>query len=253
MLPPRFPRHLHLDRSQQGDDSTVRLHRAADHSVFPRPRCNTSATTLTPDGTLTLNYVGLISPIVKSIQALSTELATLESTVAGFAQSITTNLLHAQEADVQKLCVGSTCVTPQQFASMVAAANQAGAVSSNSSSTTSSAATSAPNTPPTIQINGDNPAIIQIGSAYNDLGATITGPQADLNLDIKTFLNGPLTSNIVIDTSAVATDTIGYVVTDQNGLTSTTTRMVKIEPRASPALATTAAATTTQATTTSGQ
>ncbi|MGD0025245.1 MAG: hypothetical protein ABSC37_11595, partial [Xanthobacteraceae bacterium] len=60
----------------------------------------------------------------------------------------------------------------------------------------------------------DNPAIIQVGDAYNDLGATITGPQQDLNLGIKTYLNGTLTSNIVIDTSAAATDTIDSVATD---------------------------------------
>jgi len=36
-------------------------------------------------------------------------------------------------------------------------------------------------------------------------------------------------SNIVIDTTQVATDTIDYVATDQNGLTSTSTRTVIIE------------------------
>jgi hypothetical protein len=31
-------------------------------------------------------------------------------------------------------------------------------------------------------INGDNPAIIQVGATYTDLGAQITSPQQDLNL-----------------------------------------------------------------------
>ena len=53
------------------------------------------------------------------------------------------------------------------------------------------------------------------------------GPQADLNLGIHTFLNGTLVSNIVVDTSAPATDTIDYVVTDQNGLTSTRTVIIE--------------------------
>lgn len=52
--------------------------------------------------------------------------------------------------------------------------------------------TDAADTPPAIHINGDNPAIVQVGDTYNDLGATITGPQADLNLGIKTYLNGTL-------------------------------------------------------------
>ncbi len=61
--------------------------------------------------------------------------------------------------------------------------------------------------------------------------APITGPQADLNLGLKTFLNGTLVSNIVIDTSAVATDTIDYVATDSAGLTATSTRTIIIEPQ----------------------
>jgi hypothetical protein len=76
-------------------------------------------------------------------------------------------------------------------------------------------------TPPTITINGNNPAIIQEGATYADPGALITGPTADLNLGIKTFLNGTLVSNIVLDTSSQATDTIDYVATDSAGLTST--------------------------------
>jgi Domain of unknown function (DUF5011) len=91
-------------------------------------------------------------------------------------------------------------------------------------------ANSSSDTPPVIQINGGNPAIVQVGNTYNDLGATITGPQSDLNLGIQTYLNGTLTSNIVIDTTQVATDTIQYVATDQSGLTSTSTRTVIIEP-----------------------
>jgi surface protein with Ig-like domain len=88
-------------------------------------------------------------------------------------------------------------------------------------------ATPAPDTaPPTIAINGTNPAIIHIGDSYADLGATITGPQADLNLGIRIFLNGALVSNIVIDTTQVATDTIDYVAIDQMGLTATSTRTV---------------------------
>jgi hypothetical protein len=67
------------------------------------------------------------------------------------------------------------------------------------------------------------------GATYTDLGATIEGPQADLNLDITTYVNGVPTNPIQLDTSTVATDTIAYVATDQTGLISTTTRTVIIE------------------------
>jgi hypothetical protein len=51
---------------------------------------------------------------------------------------------------------------------------------------------------------------------------------------LKYFLNGMLVSNIVIDTSAIATDTIDYVATNQAGNTATSTRAVIVE---SPATA----------------
>jgi surface protein with Ig-like domain len=137
-------------------------------------------------------------------------------------------------------------VTPTQFHALVAAANasqssgiESGGDDPSSSGEGVSSGTDASSTPPIIQINGDNPTIINVGDTYADLGATITGPQADLNLGIKTFLNGTLTSNIVIDTSTAATDTIDYVVTDQSGLAATSTRTVVISPAAQTDTATT--------------
>lgn len=106
----------------------------------------------------------------------------------------------------------------------------------------------APTAPPTIEIQGNNPAHLNVGDSDNDLGARITGPtQADTNLGIKTFLNGALVSNIVLDTTAPATDTIDYVATNSGG-TSTSTRTVFVEApqeQSPPLTATTSSATTT--------
>jgi Domain of unknown function (DUF5011) len=101
-------------------------------------------------------------------------------------------------------------------------------------------------TPPVLQLSGDNPAIIQVGASYTDLGATITGPQADLNLGITTYVNGAPMNPVQLDTSTVATDTIDYVTTDNAGQTSTSTRMVIIE--AAPSIVPTDDASTTTAT-----
>jgi hypothetical protein len=106
-------------------------------------------------------------------------------------------------------------------------------------------------TPPTAAINGDNPAILHIGDSYANLGATITGPSADLNLDIKTFLNGRLVLGIVLDTTSVATDTTDYVVTDGAGVTATSTRTVVVE--AAPSMVPTDDASTTATTTVKSQ
>ncbi len=189
--------------------------------VFPNLVSTTSPTALTPDGTLSLNYIDLISPIVSAIQELDQELASLASTVAGFAESITSQ----RGTFTDELCVGSTCVTPAQFQAMVATASQSSSASTPPSPSTSAAT----DTPPIISINGDNPATIQVGATYTDLGATITGPQADLNLGIATFVNGAPMSPVQIDTTQAATDTIDYVVTDQSGLTATSTRTVIIQ------------------------
>jgi 3-dehydroquinate dehydratase len=83
--------------------------------------------------------------------------------------------------------------------------------------------------PPVIHINGTNPAIIQVGDTYSDLGATITGPAADLNLGIHFFLNGKPVETIQIDTSTAGTSTVNYVAIDPNGLTATSTRMVIVQ------------------------
>ena len=90
--------------------------------------------------------------------------------------------------------------------------------------------TTPPDSPPVIEINGETPAIVQVGETYNDLGATITGPQADLNLGITTYVNGVEMTPVQIDTTQAATDTIDYVATDTWGNTSTSTRTVIIAP-----------------------
>ena len=77
-----------------------------------------------------------------------------------------------------------------------------------------------------LTINGNNPATITVGNSYADLGATITGPQADLNLGIHLFIDGAPTDAVQLDTSVAGTHAIDYVVTGLSGLTSTTTHTI---------------------------
>jgi hypothetical protein len=51
---------------------------------------------------------------------------------------------------------------------------------------------------------------------YTDLGAIVHDNQGH-DLSYRTFINGVLSGNILIDTSQVATDTIDYVATDTWG------------------------------------
>lgn len=219
--------YLRLDQPGQGENLGFLAQQVAQ--VFPQLVSTTSATALTPDGTLTLNYQGLIAPIVAAIQELDQQLTNLANTVAGFAQSFVSSDITA----TNQLCVGTTCVSQQQFAAMVAAAGRTTETIDGAAEPMSGS--QATDTPPVIEVNGDDPAVVQVGTTYDDLGAHITGPQNDLNLGIQSFVNGSPMSPVQIDTSAAATDTIDYVVTDQNGLTATSTRTVIIEIASSTA------------------
>jgi hypothetical protein len=136
----------------------------------------------------------------------------------------------------------SRSVTKSQLTSLLSQSVSAGLANPSPAGTPSSfanstligaTASSTPDTPPVIHINGDNPAIIQVCASYTDLGATITGPQADLNLGIHTLVGSTPMDQAVIDISAPATYHINYVVTDQNGLSATSTRTVIIEAASS--------------------
>jgi hypothetical protein len=193
--------------------------------VFPNLVSTTSATALTPDGTLGLNYLGLIAPLVEAVQTLSADLSSLaarvsslETAVAGFASSFHT----------QQLCVGSTCINQQQLADLLALEQQGQVQISAPTAPT----ISGPTTPPSINIRGNNPATINVGDTYTDLGAIVHDNQGH-DLSYRTFINGALSGNILIDTSKVATDTIDYVATDTWGNTATSTRTVIIETASS--------------------
>ena len=103
---------------------------------------------------------------------------------------------------------------------------------------------------PVLSVIGDDPAHIGVGDSYTDLGATITGPQADLNLGIQASVDGGATttaSTITIDTSSGGTHTIVYSATDGNGLVGTAIRTVVVSAPAQSA-STTADAVGTSAT-----
>ena len=145
----------------------------------------------------------IISVLVRAIQELGGKIASILDRLAGHDAKIA-----ALEARLAALENG-------QIASVTA--------SQNSNSTVLNTE------PPTIEINGNNPAHIAIGSTYSDLGATITGPtEADKNLGIQTFVDATPLEFAVIDTSAPATYHIYYVATNSYG-TATSSRTVIVD------------------------
>jgi len=216
-------------------------------------------TDTTPTQLLEVNYSALTFALINAIKDIANISGDFETNLIAWLGNASNGIqdLFAQRVHTKEICDGPTCVSVQQLAALLASqggGSSAGAAVPGQGSGTppgsgsSASATSTTDTPPIIQINGDNPAIVQVGATYSDLGATIEGPQADLNLGITTYLNGVLTSPIQLDTSQPATNTIQYVATDQSGLTATSTRMVIIQAPISSgqgSTATSAAATTT--------
>jgi hypothetical protein len=161
--------------------------------------------------------------MVKAIQGIYSDVLTLEQTVSGFAQSFTTNRLCVDKSDGTPVCI-----TGDQLATLLNGGEPSVEVSGPSTTI------SGTSTAPTITINGNSPAIIDVGSTYSDLGATAPDNEGR-SLGILDFLNGIAVPSITIGTSAPATDTIDYVATDTWGNTSTSTRSVIVEATASSA------------------
>ena len=163
------------------------------------------------------------------------------------------NRVHTQQLCLSDGTGSSTCITKAQLDALLAG-NASGHTSAGGESTSSGGGSSASgssgggssistssggsstSTPPAISVSGNDPATVDIGATYTDLGASIIGPTADLNLGITASVDGATStpvSGISIDTSVVGTHTITYSATDQNGLVGTATRTVNVVPAGS--------------------
>ena len=80
-------------------------------------------------------------------------------------------------------------------------------------------------TSPDIIINGVNPVTIELGSVYEDAGATVT--------DLDSFT---LTTDSDVDTSAIGTYSVIYTATDASGNSASETRTVFVEDTTAPVI-----------------
>ncbi|MFA5877415.1 MAG: immunoglobulin-like domain-containing protein [Candidatus Paceibacterota bacterium] len=81
---------------------------------------------------------------------------------------------------------------------------------------------------PTILMNGNNPATINVGDSYADLGASVTD-NVDQNLGITTLLDGVETLTVNLDTTVPGTHTVTYCATDVAGNTASVDRTVIVQ------------------------
>ena len=75
--------------------------------LFPTLVSTTSPTALTPNGTLGVNYIGFIAPIIKAVQALSSRVDALTAAVAGFAESF-----RSKRVTTDQLCINTSAGSP---------------------------------------------------------------------------------------------------------------------------------------------
>lgn len=88
-----------------------------------------------------------------------------------------------------------------------------------------SSPTSGDTTPPTLQVLGNNPATLQLGEVYNDLGVVVTD-NSGADLGYKSYLNGTLVMQVQIPSTVHATYTIRYEATDGAGNVGSVERTV---------------------------
>lgn len=119
--------------------------------------------------------------------------------------------------------------------------------SGQTASAAASSDSAAPAAPPTIQVNGNNPAHIAIGATYSDLGAQITGPtEADKNLGISVFVGSTPYDQAVIDTSTATTYHIYYVATNSYGAATSSRTVIVGDEAADEETASSTPETTTE-------
>lgn len=182
-------------------------------------------TTYSASGTLSgIDDRSILAVVVKAIQELA-------GRIDSFAQAITSAVgnfgrVNTDQLNTDQLCVGSTCVNEAQLAALLANAGNAGSGSNNSPAPSNEGETDTE--APTITINGNNPAVLQVGDAYSDLGATVTD-NVGLNLGYQTFLGSTPMEFATLDTSEPNEWHIHYVATDNAGNTATSTRTVIVE------------------------
>ena len=160
----------------------------------------------------------------------------------------------AKEVHTDTLCVsdtsGETCITKSQLDALLAGTVASGSGNSGggngggngggtsstenpASGETSGETSGTDTTDPVVTVTGNNPATIQTGDTYSDMGATVTDTDAsgatNNNLGITYNVDGLDAEFIIIDTSIAGTHTIIYSATDGAGNTGTATRTVIVE------------------------
>lgn len=227
-----------------GSTQTITNTRSINYNALWAPTILAIQQLAVQNASTTLALTGTTTPGLAYVSTTTAEQTFESSWFAGilrsFLASVTNGIdtviarvFKAQEVDTQQLCVtdssgAKTCITKDQLDALLSGKAQAASAGGGGSG--GGGSSSALGTV-TLSINGNNPATILVGDSYKDLGATITSPASARNLGIKASIDGgaPIDmSAVTIDTSVAGDHTIGYVVVDQTGATTTAERIVHV-------------------------
>jgi len=159
--------------------------------------------------------------------------------------NLAAEMISAKALQTDKLCVGDVCVTGGQLKELL----DKNGISSSTEDSPPITEDSPPSAtsdvgnpdvplpaidtePPILTLQGNNPAIVIVGSVYGDLGVVVTD-NVDRNLGYEVWRNGELLgrnlSGVSVDTSIAGEYSIDYVAMDQAGNTATSTRTIIVE------------------------
>ncbi|HEY4495732.1 MAG TPA: NYN domain-containing protein, partial [Candidatus Paceibacterota bacterium] len=145
--------------------------------------------------------------------------------LASLGTKIAQGLLQVKKLVVDdELCIGSTCLTEAQLAALL---QNAGNSSGRDETSSEGFVSGSPAIGPTITIQGNNPANVEVDASYVDLGVMARDSNGN-DLSVRYFVNGASVTQISLDTSTSTIYTIDYSATDTNGLTATSTRVVNV-------------------------
>ena len=192
-----------------------------------------SVGTVTPEITATGNTATLISTQTVSVSASISAGPVGQSVQCGGSATFTVAATGTAPVSIQWSLDGTpvagatnanfslTNLHPPSHTIAVTVTNVYGSVTSNT------VVTIIDTLPPVIALNGGNPIVVELGSAFTDPGATAN----DICAGVV-----PVTIAGGVNTSSVGTNTLTYIATDGNGNTNTAMRTVIVRDTTPPAI-----------------
>jgi hypothetical protein len=156
------------------------------------------------------------------IQSITEKIMQILATAGNGLSSIFADAIHAKD----EICIDDQCLSREDVETLLKITKNK--PSPQAATASAPVVSSDEDEKVTIEIQGNNPATIQVGDVYIDLGARIIAPESALNLKIDTLVDGLLSETVTIDTSFPAEHVVKYRVIDSAGYVSEIDRTIRV-------------------------